>query len=90
MAYLSSLITNLAISIHGKKGSKPTNVIDFMPKWDADEQKEQLLKKQSIEEMKEAMQNIAKAFSKNKGKEKLPSFKTGEGNGRIRGIDSKD
>jgi hypothetical protein len=33
MAYLSSLITNLTISVHGKKGAKTTNPIDFLPDW---------------------------------------------------------
>jgi hypothetical protein len=73
MAYLSSLITNLAISIHGKKGSKPTNPMDFMPKLDVVEN-EKGVKKQSVEDMKQALLAIANAHNKNlKGKSKLPS-----------------
>jgi hypothetical protein len=34
MAYLSSLITNLVISVHGKSGAKTTSPIDFLPDWD--------------------------------------------------------
>jgi hypothetical protein len=50
MAYLSSTITNLAISVHGKKGAKLTNTIDFMPDWMRDVNAE--AEKQSPEEMK--------------------------------------
>jgi len=34
MSYLASTITNLAISIHGKKGAKMTSVKDFILNWD--------------------------------------------------------
>ena len=48
MAFLSSLITNLTISVHGKKGTKATELKDFMPNWDITAPKE--IKKQGIEE----------------------------------------
>ncbi len=35
MSYLASTITNLAISINGKKGAKMTSVKDFLLDWDA-------------------------------------------------------
>lgn len=66
MAFLSSLITNLAISIHGKKGTKQTTLMDFMPKWDVDEPKKGLPMSQSIEDMKKVMYDIANASKKKK------------------------
>jgi hypothetical protein len=32
-ATLASIVTNLVISVHGKKGAKMTTAIDFMPDW---------------------------------------------------------
>jgi hypothetical protein len=64
MAYVSSLITNLAISIHGKKGTKPMNIMDFMPKWDSQEPENTVVKQQSVEEMKKALLQIAQAQNK--------------------------
>lgn len=63
MAYLSSLITNLTISVHGKKGAKTTTPMEFMPEWD----REGVIhepKKQSVEEMKAIMMGIAKNQNK--------------------------
>jgi len=57
LAYISSLLTNLAISIHGKKGTKNTVPIDFMLDWDLEKVKEP--KKQSVEEMKAILKEIA-------------------------------
>jgi hypothetical protein len=34
LAYLCSMVTNLVISVHGKKGTKMTSPIDFMLDWD--------------------------------------------------------
>ncbi len=61
-AMLNSTITNLAISIHGKKGAKMSKPLDFMPQWGGKEEKIQ-----TIEEMKMVLRNIANTF-KNKKK----------------------
>lgn len=55
MAYLASTMTNLAISIHGKKGAKLTQVIDYMPKWDEEKQE---YKVQTVEEMKSVLTSL--------------------------------
>lgn len=63
MAFMSSLVTNLVISVHGKKGTKQTGIMDFMPKWDGlGDEKE--VKKQSTEDMKKALMEIATAQNK--------------------------
>jgi hypothetical protein len=74
MAYLSSLITNLTISVHGKKGAKTTSPIDFMPEWDKDAIK---LGKptQTVEEMKQILLGIAKTQNRKPGS-KPPVRKT--------------
>jgi hypothetical protein len=58
VAYLSSLITNLAISTHGKKGSRLTKVEDFMLEWD-EEAREAKQQGQSTEEIKEILLSFA-------------------------------
>lgn len=69
MAYLSSLITNLTISVHGKKGAKQTTIMDFMPKWDSlGDEKE--VKVQSVEDMKKALLEIAGAQNKKEARKK--------------------
>ena len=62
LAYISSLLTNLTISVHGKKGAKTTNPIDFMLNWDVEKKNEP--KKQSIEEMKSVLLGIADTQNK--------------------------
>ena len=57
LAYLSSLITNISISVHGKKGAKLTQPIDFMLEW-GKEKKE--IEKQSTDQIKEALMSFAK------------------------------
>jgi len=61
MSYLSSLVTNLAIGINGKKGTKLTEVKDFILDWSG-EAKES--KTQSPEEMKSLFQAIAASSNK--------------------------
>jgi hypothetical protein len=69
MAYLCSLVTNLVISVHGKKGAKTTNVIDFMPEWGKHEEDKVIESGKSLaEQIKEVFGSIAK---KNKQKEEL-------------------
>jgi hypothetical protein len=65
-ACLSSMITNLAISIHGEKGTKMTAPIDFMQDWTGDRKDE--VRQQSPEEMKAIFQQIVAA---NKGNKKV-------------------
>ena len=72
MAYLASLIINTARTIHGKRGIKMTSPIDYMPNWDPENQVKEV-KKQSVEEMKQALVQIAK--SQNKSSKKIASRK---------------
>lgn len=59
-AMLSCLITNIAIKwASGKKTVKLSEIADFLPQWDVTAPKE--VKKQSMEEMKKALKEIAKA-----------------------------
>lgn len=58
---LCSLVSNLAIRIHAKRGTKMTSPADFMPKWD---EESKTVKKQSVEEMKNILLSIAGAQNK--------------------------
>jgi hypothetical protein len=68
LAMIASIITNLTISVHGKKGTKLTTAEDFLPKWGEDE--EEKIKQQSMEEMKEFMLSFAKQHNSQFKKEK--------------------
>ena len=58
MAELATVITNIAIKwAAGKKKVDLVDILDFIPKWDAGAPKE--VKKQSVEEMKKALKEIA-------------------------------
>jgi hypothetical protein len=71
MAYLASLITNLTISVHGKKGAKQTSIMDFMPVWDEEGKRQGSGQKvQSVEEMKAALLNIAKVQNEKEARKK--------------------
>jgi hypothetical protein len=61
-ACLSSMITNLAISIHGKEGTKMTSPMEFLPDWSGDRKEE--VKQQSVEDMKAIFQQIVAANNK--------------------------
>jgi len=65
MAYLSSIVTNLVLSVHGKPGVKSKAPIDFMPDWDED--KEKVVKKQSIEEQKDILLALAGGRTRKRG-----------------------
>ena len=69
LAYLSSLLTNLTISTHGKKGAKFTNSIDFMIDWDVTKEKDIEAPRQSVEDMKAILQGIAKSVNKNNARQ---------------------
>lgn len=57
LSYLLMTITNLAISVHGKKGSKLTKIEDYLLDWDAGREKE--VKQQSVEDMKNFLLGFA-------------------------------
>ena len=63
MAFLSSLISNLAISINGAKGSKMTSTMDFMPNWSGEE-REEVEEVMSPEQILNTMKIIADAQNK--------------------------
>jgi len=67
MAFLSSLITNLARALYPKKGHKPEMVApeEFMPDWTGEE-KEVIVKQQDPEEMKQIFQALVRAQNKKK------------------------
>ncbi len=69
LAYLSSLLTNLTISTHGKKGAKFTTPMDFMLDWDLG--KDKPIKQQSAEEMKEILLGLADTINKDSKKQRL-------------------
>ena len=57
MANLMATMTNLTVSVHGKKGAKHVTVKDYMPEYD--EEKREEPKKQSVEDMKSILLGIA-------------------------------
>lgn len=61
ISYLATIVTNLAIAINGKKGTKPKEVKDFILDWDSGKEKGT----QSPEEMKRIFMDIA-AMNKKK------------------------
>ena len=71
MSYLASTITNLAISINGKKGAKLTNVKDFLLDWDVSKPKET----QSIEDMKRVFAGIAATSKSNTSASKIDKYR---------------
>jgi len=75
LAYLSSLITNIAICVHGKKGAKHTIPMDFMLDWDVKEKK---INVQSVEEQKRILMDIFGEHNKRVASGKIPSVKKKE------------
>lgn len=55
LAFVCALLSNLTLSVYGKRGTKMTLPTDFMLEWDL-EKKEP--KKQSVEEMKKILLGI--------------------------------
>ena len=66
LAMLSSLLSNLTIQVHGKKGTKLTKIEDFLVEWDSALVEEK--KQQSPEDMKKFLMDLA--ARQNKGAEK--------------------
>lgn len=68
-----SIVTNLAIRIHGKEGAKLTTPIDFMPDWSGDRKEDEIPEVQSMEDMKKILTEIAKVQNEKQIKDnKLP------------------
>lgn len=67
-AVLASLIANVALSAFGKKGTKRTTPMDFLPQWDVREEIPEEKPRQSIEEMKAVLESIAAHSGKRKKK----------------------
>lgn len=69
MASLSALIANAFKAGFGKKSAKTSKPIDFMPKWD---DQEDVTEKpaQSVDEMKSQINTIAKIFGVDKNKKR--------------------
>lgn len=63
MAILATTIFNLAVDIHGKKGTKHREITDYMPNWGGDETDEGK-GKQSVEEMKNILLSMASSQNK--------------------------
>lgn len=57
MANILTAITNIAIGVYGKKGTKLTSPIQFMPDWSGDGS--YAPRKQTVEEMKEILMAFA-------------------------------
>lgn len=74
LAYLSSLLTNIAISQSGRKNAKMTDPEKFLLTWGEYRFKDEKIRIQSVEEMKTALLGIAKVF----GKKKKPVKDTGD------------
>lgn len=62
-AVLDSLIINIVSRLYAKKGHTPKEVLptEFMPNWSGEKK---IARKQSVEEMKQALMALAKSVSK--------------------------
>jgi hypothetical protein len=74
MAFLATLMTNLGIRIHGKKGSKLVELSEFMPIWDQAVANQP--KPQSVEDMKSVLLAIANTQKKKEVERKPPVKRT--------------
>lgn len=63
MAVLDSLIVNIVSRLYAKKGHTPKEVTptEFMPNWSGEKK---IAKRQSVEDMKQALLSIAKSVNK--------------------------
>lgn len=60
-AVLATVVSNLAIDIHAKKGTKRKEILDFMPDWSGEGEQEKV---QSVEQMKQALLALASGQNK--------------------------
>lgn len=72
LGYILSVITNLFIGAHGKKGSTLTKPDDYMIKWGMYDHEP---KKQSIDEMRDVLLGIAKRNNERLKKSELKNAK---------------
>ena len=66
-AKLEAIITNLAISIYGKKGTKYVEIKDFLPSWLVEEMSE-IPQSQSVEDMLKVFKEIERDQNRKGGK----------------------
>jgi adenine-specific DNA glycosylase len=73
-AVLDSLIVNIVSRLYSKKGHTPREVspTEFMPNWSGEKK---IARKQSVEEMKQALMALAKSVSKRPDPRKKPVAK---------------
>ncbi len=73
-AVLDSLIVNIVSRLYAKKGHTPKEVLptEFMPNWSGEKK---IARKQSVEEMKQALMALAKSVSKRPDPRKKPVAK---------------
>lgn len=68
ISYLATILTNLAIAIHGKSGTSPKKVEDFLFNWDVSKPKEEL----SPEKVKELFMGMKNAVGKQNRRKNTP------------------
>jgi len=71
MASLSATVTNLVLSLYGKKGVKHTSANEFLPKWDEminEDEVELKTNKQSANEMRDILMSIASNHNRSMNK----------------------
>lgn len=61
MAAILTAITNLFISVYGRKGAKLVTIEEFMPKWNGEEKE---TKRQDPEEMKKILMSLVANYQK--------------------------
>ena len=69
IAVLDALIVNIVSKLYAKKGQTPKEVLptEFMPNWTGDKRIE---RKQSVQDMKQVLMNIAQAAKKKEKQDK--------------------
>jgi hypothetical protein len=72
MAFLSSVISNLAISINAPAGTEKTSPLDFMPNWSGEEIEKEIIV-QSPEEILSHFTGLAGLHKKKEGRANVPS-----------------
>ncbi|GAH41009.1 unnamed protein product, partial [marine sediment metagenome] len=85
MAYLTSIITNIARSVHGKKGVKMTVPLDFMPGWDKESIDTGEPGRQTIAQMKQVMLSMMNRGKKVERKKRSDRESRKKRSGRIPG-----
>ena len=94
MAYLSTIITNIARKLYGKAGVEMTVPLDFMPEWDREEEdieegKIHMPKKQTVEQMKHILEAIAGVQNKKIKKKKEREYRLNKNSPKKKGSKKK-